>query len=38
MSNRLCVLTCNATHLTGQFGNNNTRTCETKCLDSNSFA
>jgi len=38
ISNRLCVLTCNASYSTGLFGNNNTRTCETKCLDRNSFA
>lgn len=37
-SNQLCVLTCNATYLGGSFGNNNTRTCVTKCQDTDSFA
>lgn len=38
ISNRLCVLTCNATHLLGLYGNNNTRTCVSKCQDVNSYA
>ena len=37
-SNRLCVLTCNASHSSPLFGNNNTRTCVPKCLDHNSYA
>ena len=35
---RQCVLTCNGSHTTPLFGNNNTRQCVPKCLDINSYA
>lgn len=38
ISNRLCVLTCNASYSTGLFGSNSTRTCETKCLDYQAYS
>ena len=38
ISNRLCVLTCNGSHTSPLFGNNNTRTCVPRCLDDNAYA